>query len=337
MSRVSSMPALQRNGTCVYSVVVPVYRSEPMLPELYERIVTVMESLGETFEMIFVEDCGPDRSWNVLRDLAGKDNRVLALQLMRNSGQGSATLAGFTRARGRLVITLDDDLQHPPEELPAMIRELRENDDLDVVIGAPAVKNHNAVRRIGSSFINRVNSVFLEKDPALFLTGFRVMRRSVARSLLEMRVPYPALGPMILSVTRRVRNVTVRNNPRTEGKSGYTASRIFKQTLSNLIGYSMLPLRLLALIGAAGIMISVLLAGYFLCRYFFIGIAVPGWMTLLLILLGISGFNFFAFAILGEYILRITQISTGTTQIVVRDSTGAGDPADHPGKQIPEP
>jgi dolichol-phosphate mannosyltransferase/undecaprenyl-phosphate 4-deoxy-4-formamido-L-arabinose transferase len=337
MSQDGSIPALPVNENCTYSVVVPVYRSEPMLSELYERIVAVMESLGEAFEMIFVEDCSPDRSWKVLRDLAGKDNRVLALQLMRNSGQGSATLAGFARARGRLVITLDDDLQHPPEELPAMIRELRENDDLDVVIGAPARKNHNAVRRIGSSLINRVNSVFLEKDPALFLTGFRVMRRSVARSLLEMRVPYPALGPMILSVTRRVRNVTVRNDPRKEGKSGYTASRIFKQTLSNLIGYSMLPLRLLALIGAAGIMISVLLAGYFLCRYFFIGIAVPGWMTLLLILLGISGFNFFAFAILGEYILRITQISTGTTQFVVRDSTGAGDPADHPGKQIPEP
>lgn len=336
MSQEGSVPELPENETCVYSVVVPVYRSEPMLSELYGRIVAVMESLGEAFEMIFVEDCGPDRSWKVLRELAGKDKRVTALQLMRNSGQGNATLAGIARAGGRFVITLDDDLQHPPEELPAMIRELRENDDLDVVIGAPAKKNHNAVRRIGSSLINRVNSVFLEKDPALFLTGFRVMRGSVARSLLEMRVPYPALGPMILSVTRRVRNVTVRNDPRKSGKSGYTARRIFKQTLSNLIGYSMLPLRLLALIGAAGIIISVLLAGYFLCRYFCVGIAVPGWMTLLLILLGISGFNFFAFAILGEYILRITQISAGTTRFVVRNSAGTNDPADHPDKRVPK-
>lgn len=302
-----------------FSVVIPSYRSQQILTELHKRISAVMERFGKPFEMIFVEDCGPDHSWKVLKDIAAKDPRVTVLQMMRNSGQGNATLAGFGHAKGRLIITLDDDLQHPPEELPGMINELMENEDLDVVIGAPSRKNHNMIRRFGSNFINRINSIFLEKELDLRLTGFRIMRRSVADALLKMRVPYPALGPMILSVTRRVKNISVRHDPRKEGKSGYTWHRIVKQTLSNFIGYSMLPLRVLALIGVAGIVISILLAGYFLCRYFFIGIGVPGWTTLLLILLGTSGFNFFAFAIIGEYLLRITQISTQTAQYVVRD------------------
>ena len=306
------------DNTC-FSIVVPVYRSQAILPELHQRITRVMETVGGTFEIIFVEDCGPDQSWRILKEIAAKDHKVTALQLMRNSGQGNATLAGFGHAMGKFIITLDDDLQHPPEELPAMIRELTENEDVDVVIGTPAKKNHNLIRRLGSSFINRINSIFLEKDPSLLLTGFRVMRSSVAEALLTMKVPYPALGPMILSVTRRVKNKTVRHDPRKEGKSGYTWRRLVKQTMSNFIGYSMLPLRMLALIGAAGIAVSVLLAGYFLCRYFFIGIGVPGWTTLLLILLGTSGFNFFAFAILGEYVLRITQVTTQAQQFAIRD------------------
>lgn len=312
------------DGCIVYSVVVPVYNSEGMLRELHRRIVAVMEELHEPFEIVFVEDCGRDRSWHVLRDLAGGDLRVTALQLMRNSGQGNATLAGLSRARGAFVITLDDDLQHPPEELPPMIRTLHEDADLDVVIGVPREKQHHFVRRMGSNFINCVNSWFLEKDPKLRFTGFRVMRFQVAKALVAMQVPYPALGPMLISATRRIANVTVRHDPRKEGRSGYTVQRIVKQTLSNFIGYSMLPLRILAMIGAMGVLGSVLLGTYYFTRYFIIGVSVPGWMTLLLLTLAISGFNFFAFSIIGEYILRIMQTSSRTSQCVVRQAVVGG-------------
>lgn len=304
----------------IYSVIIPVYNSASTLSELYHRIVSVMESIGERFELVFVEDCGSDPSWQVLRDMALKDNRVTALQLLRNSGQGNATLAGMRLARGQYIVTIDDDLQHPPEELPKMINALLEDEQIDVVIGVPKEKRQHFIRRLGSSFINQINSVFLDKDPLLRLTGFRVMRSIVAQSIIQMRVPYPALGPMILSVTRRVRNVTVRHDFRKEGQSGYTFRRIVKQTLSNLIGYSMLPLRLLALLGVVGIIVSILLGGYYLYRYFFIGVGVPGWTTILILLLTFSGFNFFAFAVIGEYVLRITQISTQTSQCVVRET-----------------
>jgi polyisoprenyl-phosphate glycosyltransferase len=304
--------------TPFHSIVVPVYNSEELLPELYRRLVSVMEQIGEPFEMIFVEDCSRDLSWHVVRDLAEKDSRVTAIQLMKNSGQGNATLCGLAEAHGRFVITLDDDLQNPPEEIPPMIQRLVANDDLDVVIGSPQEKRHNLIRRIGSSFINRMNSWFLDKDLKLRFTGFRVMRRQVVEALLDMQVPYPALGPMIISATRRIENLTVRHDPRLQGQSGYNLRRIIRQAISNFIGYSILPLHLLAIIGALGITASILTGSYFLFRYFFVGITVPGWMTLTLLLVALSGFNFFAFAVIGEYILRITQVSTRTSRTIVR-------------------
>lgn len=314
-------------GAPFFSVVVPVYNSEQTLTELHQRLTTVLEDLRRPYELIFVEDCGRDGSWQRLRDLATRDRRITAMQLMRNSGQGNATLAGLQAAAGQVIITLDDDLQHPPEELPAMIHALLTDFDLDAVIGAPLVKRHSLVRRLGSRLINQVNSLMLSKDPNLVLTGFRVMRRQVVDAILDLRVPYPAIGLMLISVTRRITNQTVRHDPRKVGKSNYHLRPLIKQTLSNFIGYSVLPLHLLAAVGATGILISAFIALFYLARYLLVGIGVAGWTTLLLVLLALSGFNFFAFAILGEYLLKMTQIASHTAGWIIRSKVSQGEDA----------
>lgn len=318
---------LEAPGAPFFSVVVPVYNSEQTLPELHQRLTTVLEDLRRPYELIFVEDCGRDGSWQRLRALAAQDARITALQLMRNSGQGNATLAGLQAAAGQVIITLDDDLQHPPEELPALIQALLGDPDLDVVIGAPLVKRHNLARRLGSRLINQVNSLMLNKDPSLVFTGFRVMRRQVVDAILDLRVPYPAIGLMLIAVTRRIANRTVRHDPRKVGKSNYHLRPLIKQTLSNFIGYSVLPLHLLAAVGAAGIAVSGFLALFYLARYLIVGIGVAGWTTLLLVLLALSGFNFFAFAILGEYLLKMTQIASHTARWIVRSRVSQGEAA----------
>ncbi|NZA25313.1 glycosyltransferase family 2 protein [Luteimonas sp. SJ-92] len=301
-----------------FSIVVPVYNSQATLPELHRRLTTTMEALGEPFELVFVEDGGRDGSWKVLETLAELDPRLKAVQLMRNSGQGNATLAGIEQSTGEIIVTLDDDLQHPPEEIPSMIGALRADHECDVVIGAPEIKRHNLVRRTGSALVNRVNTWFLHKDPELRFTGFRAMRRNVAEALLGQRVPYPALGPMLISITPRIVNLVVRHDARQHGRSGYDLRRIIKQTLANFIGYSILPLHMLAAIGAFGVLFSILFSVYFAVRYFAHGIGVPGWTTLLLTLLGLSGFNFFAFGVLGEYILRISRNTERLNHRIVR-------------------
>lgn len=298
-----------------YSVIIPVYCSARILPELHQRLSAVMRSLEGTYEIIFVEDCGRDNSWNVLQELAILDPAVTVIQLMRNSGQSNATLCGLAHAHGRVIITMDDDLQHPPEEIPALIKALGE--DVDVVMGAPREKRHNWFRRLGSNVMHNINCYLLGKDRSLRFTSFRLMRRAVVDGLLTMRTLSPALGPMINSVTRRIVNATVLHAPRKEGVSGYTFTRLFAQTMSNLIGYSMLPLRLLAIVGATGIVLSIVFAIVLVLHYLAGGV-IPGWTSTALLIVMLSGFNFFAFAILGEYVLRILQRVNATPQYFVR-------------------
>lgn len=298
-----------------YSIVIPVYCSARILPELHQRLSAVMRSLEGTYEIIFVDDCGRDNSWSVLQELAMLDPAVTVIQLMRNSGQSNATLCGLAHAHGRIIITMDDDLQHPPEEIPALIKAL--GVDVDVVMGAPREKRHNWFRRLGSNVMHNINCYLLGKDRSLRFTSFRLMRRAVVDGLLTMRTLSPALGPMINSVTRRIVNATVLHAPRKEGVSGYTFARLFAQTMSNLIGYSMLPLRLLAIVGAAGIVLSLAFAIVLVLHYLGGGV-IPGWTSTALLLVMLSGFNFFAFAILGEYVLRILQRVNATPQYFVR-------------------
>lgn len=298
-----------------YSIVIPVYQSARMLPELHQRLTAVMQGLGKPYEIIFVEDCGRDNAWQVLQELTKKDALVSAIQLMHNSGQSNATLCGLAHARGGVVLTMDDDLQHPPEEIPALIRALGPN--VDVVMGTPKEKNHHWFRRLGSGVMHDLNCYLLGKDRSLRFTSFRLMRRGVVDGLLILRTLSPALGPMINTVTHRIVNTTVEHAPRKEGRSGYTLRRLFAQTMSNLIGYSMLPLRLLAVIGGAGIVLSIGFAIGLVLHYLKGGV-VPGWTSIALLLVMLSGFNFFAFAIIGEYVLRILQRVNATPQYFVR-------------------
>jgi len=286
-----------------------------------------MQDLGKSYEIIFVDDCGRDNSWKVLQELAAKDVAITAIQLMRNSGQSNATLCGLAHAGGEIIVTLDDDLQHPPEEIPTLIQAL--GPDVDVVMGVPKEKMHNWFRRFGSSVMHDVNCYLLGKDRNLRFTSFRLMRRAVVDGLLTLRTLSPALGPMINSVTHRIVNTTAQHDPRKEGRSGYTFRRLFSQTMGNLIGYSILPLRLLAVMGGVGIIISAIFAIVLVVHYLKGGV-VPGWTSIALLLVMLSGFNFFAFAILGEYVLRILQRVNATPQYFVRSRiTSTKEAADH--------
>lgn len=328
-SRPSATAGNAAHGTSVgtdqapveYSVVIPVYNSAKMLPELHRRLMGALRGLNKPYEIIFVDDCGRDNAWQVLQDIAADDPCVTAIQLMRNSGQSNATLCGMAYASGSTIITMDDDLQHPPEEIPTLLAALR--NDVDVVMGVPKEKKHHWFRRLGSTAMHELNCYLLGKDRHLRFTSFRVMRRPVVEGLLTLRTLSPALGPMINSVTHRILNTTVAHAPRQQGRSGYTLRRLLSQIMSNLVGYSMLPLRLLGVIGAAGIAFSIVFALALVVRYLTGGITVPGWTTIALLLVLISGFNFFAFAILGEYVLRILQRVNATPQYLVRTRVGS--------------
>lgn len=299
------------------SVVIPVYGSARILPVLHQRLSAVLSGIGKAYEIIFVDDCGPGDSWSVLRQLAATDPAVSAIQLMKNVGQSSATLCGLANAKGGVVVTMDDDLQHVPEALPGLIDALDE--DTDVVMAVPVEPQHSWFRRLGSEAIHHVNAVMMGRDPALRFSSFRVMRRGAVEAILRMSTVSPAFGMLIDTVTRRIKSVEVAHAARYAGQSGYSLRKLVSMTMSNLIGQSMMPLRFLALVGGLGIAASLLLSAVLLVRYFVGGIGVPGWTSTVLLILFLSGFNFFAFALLGEYVLRILQQANQTPQYVVRD------------------
>jgi len=308
-----------------FSVVIPVYNSARILPELHRRLTEVMSAMGRSYEIVLVEDCGPDNAWEVLRDIAAADSHVRAIQLMRNSGQGNATVCGLAHARGQLVINMDDDLQHLPEEIPSLVAAL--TPDLDIVLGVPETTRHNLFRRLVSQAAHKLNSILLDKDPNIRFTAFRCMRRPVVDAVLGVRTFAPSFGPMLNTVTRRIGNVTLPHAPRKEGRSGYNLKRLFEHAVTNFVGYSMMPLRLLALAGLAGILVSILLGAYLFLRHL-AGTAVSGWIAVALLLVLLSGCMFLALAFLGEHVFRILQQADATPRYTVRQiasRAGSGD------------
>jgi dolichol-phosphate mannosyltransferase/undecaprenyl-phosphate 4-deoxy-4-formamido-L-arabinose transferase len=310
------------NSKIDLSVVVPVYRSASSLDELCERILEVGQALNLTTELILVDDCSPDESWSVIARLADQHAPICGIQLMANRGQGAATLCGLEQSAGEYIVTIDDDLQFAPEEISNLWERLQSNDAVDVVIGIPEERRHRFYRNVGSCLINRINTLFLKKPLNLKFSGFRIMRRPVLAGLLCIRNPYPAIGPMILSVTPRIVNLSVSHFERRHGVSNYDFPRLMRQALANLIGYSILPLHAMATIGVLGLVGSIAMGSYYLWRYFFIGIATPGWTSLMLVLIALFGFNFFALALIGEYLKRLYQMQSQASSHQVRQVTG---------------
>jgi len=305
-----------------YSIVVPVFNGEMTLRELHAGLVKHMSPLGGRFELILVDDCSGDASWAVIEELAHADSRVRGLQLMRNSGQGAATIAGLAHARAPLIVTMDDDLQNPPHEVPRLCRFMEAHPEIDAAFGHPRNQRHALWRRSGSVLVHRLSSLMFAQARDFKLTSFRIMRHEVVQPLLSLRVREPAIGPLLATITRRLANVEVDHASRTDGGSGYSLRKLLRLTLAKFLGFSTFPLRFLAFVGLLGIGVSALFGCVILFRYFFGQIAVPGWTTLTLLLVGLSGFIFLAFGIVGEYLQQILEIARGSPSFVLRATHG---------------
>ena len=307
----SSIPA--------YSLVIPVYRSEGILEELYVRLVEVFDTrIQEPFEIIFVDDSSPDNSWFVLKSLRERDKRVKIIQLLTNTGQHNATMCGFRYASGDFVITMDDDLQHLPEELPALIAAIKHNNQADVVIGSYNSKKHSILRNLGTSLLNRFTSYVFKKPLDLKLTSFRIIKRNIIEALLKVEVDSPRIGNLLLLLTNRIYNIPVQHAERKIGNSGYNVRKLVRDFIDSIISYSSLPLRFMIFIGFLSSLVCFFLSLYYLFRYLFVGAVVPGWTTVILLILFFFGITLFSIGIIGEYLIRIIKETKKYPQFIVR-------------------
>ena len=290
----------------LYSVVVPVYNSEHTLHELYERVSKVFdETLHEDFEMILVDDGSKDHSYEVMEELHDKDNRVKIIQQARNFGQHPALLCGFKYVKGDFIITMDDDLQHPPEEIPKLVQVMNERDDVDVIIAKYEGRKHNIIRRMGTWVSVYATSKMLKKPRDLEITSFRLIRRFIVDAIVKMDVHLPQIGNLLVQTSNRIINVSVHHDARKYGKSGYSFKRLAKDLIYDITTNSAFPLIVVRDLGITSFIISVVLALFYLVRYFLYGVSVEGWTTLVLFMLGYNGVILLSIGIIGEYLMHI--------------------------------
>lgn len=301
-----------------YSIVVPVYNSEKSLEELYTRINDVFVNvIKESYELILVDDFSKDRSFAVMEELHAKNPSVVAVQLSKNCGQHAALLCGFSFASGDFVITMDDDLQHPPEEIPKLIEGFAQN-DCDVVIGRYKSKKHSLLRNMGTFVSGLVSHKVYGKPKDLELTSFRMLRRNVVDDINHLSVHRPRIGNMILRVNSRIKNVTVEHSQRKYGKSGYSFMHLVSDLINNIVVDSSFPLIVVRNIGIGTFFLSIIMALYYVIKYFTRGISILGWTSMILITLFYNGVILFGIGVIGDYLIRIQDESRKMPNYFVR-------------------
>jgi len=303
----------------LYSVVVPVYNSEHTLEELYGRLKNVFDNvLRRDFELLLVDDGSRDNSWTVMEDLRKKDPRVKIFQMARNFGQHPALLCGFHYVSGDFVITMDDDLQHLPEELPKMIGVMDERPDVDVIIGKYEGRHHSWIRKLGTRISVFATTKMLKKDKDLEITSFRLMRRFIVDAIKDTTVHLPQIGNLLVENSNRIINVTVKHDERRFGKSGYSFGALVRQLIYDITTHSAFPLIVVRNIGIGSFLIALVLGIFYLVRYFTAGISVEGWTTIILLILASSGLMLLSVGIIGEYIMHVLDESKKQPNYVLR-------------------
>ena len=303
----------------LYSVVVPVYNSEHTLQELYTRLEKVFrEVIKEEFELILVDDGSKDRSFEVMQELRAKDNRVRIIQMARNFGQHPALLCGFAHVKGDFVVTMDDDLQHQPEELPKMINVMRERDDVDAIIASYEGRQHGFIRKLGTKFSVWATSKMLGKDPDLQITSYRLIRRFLVDAMVKTNTYLPQIGNLLVLTSNRIINVPVQHAARVYGKSGYSFKRLVKDLIYDITAHIAFPLLMVRNIGIASFLVSMVMAVYFLVRYFAFGVSVEGWTSLMMVMLAFFGLILLSIGIMGIYLMNILNEAKKMPHYVVR-------------------
>lgn len=283
------------------SVVVPVYRSEQTLKELVSRVSDALQNCD--FEIILVDDASGDNSWQQVSSLAKENQHVHGIRLGRNSGQHGALLAGVRVAKFEVVVTIDDDLQNPPEEIEKLISELKPN--VDVVYGVSAEIKQSFYRRLGSKFVRKFFSSALGFNSAVTMSSFRAFRTELRDGFNTQLGPNISLDALLTWSTTRFAVAKVRHDERKIGSSHYTFRKLVRFMIDMTTGYSALPLRLATAIGFTTIGLGFLLLLFVVGRPLLSGGSVPGFPLLASSIIIFSGVQIFLLGVLGEYIGRM--------------------------------
>ncbi len=298
------------------SVVVPVYNSETTLDPLVARLATTLA--GATYEILLVNDGSRDGSWTTIERLAIDTPHVRGVDLVRNSGQHNATLCGIRLARGEIVVTIDDDLQYRPEDIPRLVGCLVEG--VDVVYGKAAAGNWGVMRNMASRLMKSALRSTMGAATAEMVSSFRVFRARVRDAFADYQAPLSNVDVLLTWGTSRFASVPVILEPRRDGRSNYSFYLLFVHTWNMVTGFSTLPLQVATAVGLFFTLFGLAVLAFALGRWAFFG-AVQGFTFLASSIAIFAGAQLFALGILGEYLGRVFQRTSGQPTYVVRHDT----------------
>jgi glycosyltransferase involved in cell wall biosynthesis len=285
------------------SVVIPVYNSELSLPELCDRLSGVLRRVSKNFELIMVNDCSRDNSWDVIGSLAARHSWIRGINLMRNYGQHNALLCGIRAAQHETIVTLDDDLQHPPEEIPKLLQLLSKGHD--VVYGTPQKEQHGLLRDIASRVTKLSLQSAMGAQTARQVSAFRAFNSKVRDSFANYNSSFVSIDVLLTWGTTRFAAVSVRHDPRHIGVSNYTFRKLVVHALNMLTGFSTWPLQFASLSGFAFTVFGIGVLIYVLGRFVLYGSSVAGFPFLASVISIFSGAQLFALGVIGEYLARM--------------------------------
>ncbi len=302
------------------SIIVPAYNSEATLVELARRINTVLAPLVRDFEIILVNDGSKDGSWEVITELAEKNPNVRGLNLMHNYGQHNALLVGIQRAQYETIVTIDDDLQHPPEEIPKLLSKLSEG--YDVVYGKPATRNHSIFRNISSKMLKAVLKIVMGAKMGRYSSAFRAFRSILRRGFENFADVQLSIDVLLSWSAARATYILVDHHPRPVGKSGYTFRKLMLVAFNMLTGYSTLPLRIASVVGLSTSLFGFSMFFYVVIRRLLQTTYVPGFAFIASEIALFAGLQLFAIGVIGEYIARLHFRTMGKPPYVIREEVG---------------
>lgn len=302
------------------SVVIPVFNSERTLSDLVRRLKAVLTQQNHPFELILVDDASRDASWQVIEQLCAEHREVRGFRLMRNYGQHNALLCGIRHAHYEIIITMDDDLQNPPEEVPKLLAALDEN--CDVVYGTPEREQHGFLRDLASNITKVVLQKAMGADTARKVSAFRAFRTCLREAMQGVRGPFVCIDVLLTWGTTRFKAITVRHDPRRVGKSNYTLSALIAHAFNMITGFSVIPLQLASWLGFSFTLFGIGVLFFVVGRYLLQGSAVPGFAFLASIIALFAGVQLFALGIIGEYLARLYFRSMDKPSYVVSETVG---------------
>jgi glycosyltransferase involved in cell wall biosynthesis len=303
------------------SIVIPVYRSERILDDLVDQIQAAMNLAGleNNYEVILVNDASPDNSWEVIRSQAARHQFIRGISLRRNFGQHNATMAGLHKARGSVIVVMDDDLQHSPSALGVLIEQI--SDECDVCYTRYLNRQHAKWKIIGSWLNNQVATMLLNKPRTLYLSSFKALKSDIAKEIIKYDGPYVYLDGLILDTTRQIKSINIEHRPRHEGEGNYNFRRSFSLWLQMATSFSVLPLRIASFAGFLMSALSfVLIVAVFIIKLLDPGVPV-GWPSLISVILFIGGIQTICLGVIGEYLGRTYLKINKKPQFVVGSDT----------------